>query len=60
MSVSAILNILHKLNKIILCEPLASIILFHITCSINSVMNLHEYNILFITYPCIFNDAPIV
>jgi hypothetical protein len=36
--------------KIILCEPLASIILFYPTSSINLVLNLHEYNILFITY----------
>jgi hypothetical protein len=29
----------------------ANKILFYSTSSINSVMNLHEYNILFITYP---------
>jgi hypothetical protein len=50
MSVSSILNLLHELNKIILCEPLASI-LFYSTSAINSVMNLPEVNILFITYP---------
>jgi hypothetical protein len=51
MSVSSILNLLHELNKIILCETLASIILFYSTRAINSVMNLHEFNILLITYP---------
>jgi hypothetical protein len=51
MSVSSILNLLYELNKIILCEPLASIILFYSTSAINSIMNLHEFNILFITYP---------
>jgi hypothetical protein len=50
MSVGLILNLLNELNKIILCEPLASIILFYSTSSINLVLNLHEYNILFITY----------
>ena len=30
---------------------LASIILFYSASSINLVMNLHEFNILFITYP---------
>jgi hypothetical protein len=51
MSVSSILNLMHELNKIILCESLASIILFYSTSSINLVMNLHEFNILFITHP---------
>jgi hypothetical protein len=70
MSVSSILNLLHELNKIILCEPLGSIILFYSTNVINSVMNLHVFNILFITYPkrrlfkvkyeSFFIDAPIV
>jgi hypothetical protein len=50
MSVSSMLNLLHELNKIILCKPLASKIIFSSTSSINSVMNLHEFNILFITY----------
>jgi hypothetical protein len=50
MSVSSILNLLNEVNKIILCEPLASMILFYSTSSINSAMNLHEFNILFITY----------
>ena len=49
MSVGLILNLLNKLNKSILCEPLASI-LFYSTSSINLVMNLHKFNILFITY----------
>jgi hypothetical protein len=70
MSVSSILNLLHELNRIILCEPLANIILFHSTSAINSVMNLHKFDILFITYPKLrpfkvklesfFIDAPIV
>jgi hypothetical protein len=51
MSVSSILNLLHELNEIILCEPLASIILFYSTSAINSEMKLVEFNILFITYP---------
>jgi hypothetical protein len=50
MSVSSILNLLHKLNKIILCEPPVITILSYSTSSINSVMNLHKFNILFITY----------
>jgi hypothetical protein len=50
MSVGLILNLLKELNKIILCEPLASIILFYSTSSINLALNLHEYNILFIKY----------
>jgi hypothetical protein len=40
---SFILNLLNELNKIILCEPLASIILFYSTNLINLVLNLHEY-----------------
>jgi hypothetical protein len=50
MSVGLILNLLNELNKIILCEPLSSIILFYSTNSINLELNLHEFNILFITY----------
>jgi hypothetical protein len=50
MSVSSILNLLHKLNKTIFCEPLAGKILFYWTSAINSLMNLHEFNILFVTY----------
>ena len=42
MSVGFILNLLNKFNKSIL---------FYLTCSINLVMNLHEFNIIFITYP---------
>jgi hypothetical protein len=38
------------MNKITICELLARI-LFNSTSSINLVMNLQEYNILFITYP---------
>ena len=51
MSVGLILNLLNELNKCILCEPLVSIISFYSTSSINLVMNLHKFNILFITYP---------
>ena len=50
MNVGLILNLLNELNKSILCEPLASITLFYSTSLINLVMNLHEFNILFITY----------
>jgi hypothetical protein len=65
MNVSSILNLLHELNKIILCGPLASILLFYSTSARNSVMNLHEFNILFITYQKLrpfkmIIDAPIV
>ena len=55
MNVGLILNVtvLNDLNQSILCEPLASIILilFYSTSSINLVMNLHKFNILFITFP---------
>jgi hypothetical protein len=51
MSVGPILNLLDDLDTVILCEPLASKILSYSTSSINSVINLHEYNILFITCP---------
>ena len=51
MSVGEILNLMNELNKSILCEPLESIILFYSTSSINIIMNLHEFNILSITYP---------
>ena len=51
MRVFLILNLLNELRKSILCEPQTSIILFHSTSSINLVMNQHEFNILFITYP---------
>jgi hypothetical protein len=49
MSVGLILNLLNELDKII-WEPLGSIILFYLTSSINLVLNLHKYEILFITY----------
>jgi hypothetical protein len=51
MNVVSIHNLLNKLNEIILCEPLASLILIYSTSLINSVMNLQEYNIRFFTYP---------
>ena len=51
MSAGVILSLLNEFNKSVLCEPLASIILFYSKSSINLVMNLHEFNILFITYP---------
>jgi hypothetical protein len=41
MSVSFILNLLSELNKNILRDPLA----------LNSVINLHEFNILFYHIP---------
>jgi hypothetical protein len=50
MSVGLILNLLNNLNKIIFYNPLAKIILFYSTSSINLVLNLHKYDILFITY----------
>jgi hypothetical protein len=50
MNVSLILIFLSNLDIIILCEPLASKTLFYPTSSINLRMNLHECNILFITY----------
>ena len=34
-----------------LCKPLAKIIIFYSTSSINLVMNLNKFNILFMTYP---------
>jgi hypothetical protein len=37
----------YQMSNIILCEPLANIILFYSTSSINSEFNLHKYNILF-------------
>jgi hypothetical protein len=49
MSVSSILNLLNELNML-LCEPLASMILFYWTSLLNSVINLHEFNILLITF----------
>jgi hypothetical protein len=45
MRVGSILTLLNELNKIILCQPLAILILFYSTSSINLVMNLHEYSI---------------
>ena len=54
-SVGLILSLLNELNKRILCEPLESIILFYSTSSIILVINLHEFNILFITYPQKYN-----
>ena len=51
MSLGLILNLLNELNKSISCEPLVIIILFYSTSSIPLVMNLHEFNIPFITYP---------
>ena len=41
---------LNKLNKSILCKPLASMILFYSTSSINLVLNMYKFSILFITY----------
>ena len=50
MSVGLRLNLLNELNKSIVCEPLASILLLYSMTSINLVLNLHKFNILFITY----------
>ena len=70
MSVGLILNLPNELNKFKVCEPLASIICFYSTSSINLVLNLQEFNILFITYPLkrtfnckkrsFFTDTPII
>ena len=70
MSVGLILYLLNELNKNILCGPLVSIIFIYSMSSINLVMNLHEFNVLFITYPQIellivkkrsfFTDVPIM
>jgi hypothetical protein len=43
MSVGSKLNLLNELNKLIICEPLASIILLYSTSSINLEMERHEY-----------------
>ena len=50
MSVGLIMILLNELNKSLSCESLASII-FNSMSSINLVMNLHEFDILFITHP---------
>ena len=50
MSIDLILNLLNVLNKDILCKPLVGKILFYSTESINVVINLHEFNNLFITF----------
>ena len=44
MCLGSKLNLLNDLNKRILCEPLARIIIFYSTSSVNFVMNLHEFN----------------
>ena len=51
MSVGVILHLLNELNKRILCKPLVSIKVFYLTSTINLVMNIHDFDILFITYP---------
>ena len=50
MSVGLILNLMYNLNRRILFQPLANI-LFYSTSSINLVLNLHNFNMLFIKYP---------
>ena len=70
MSVGLILNLLNQLNKSIICEPMTRLILFYSKSSINLVMNLHDFNILFITYTkkrtlnckkeIILTDTPII
>jgi hypothetical protein len=49
MSAGSIMNLLKELNKIIMCEPLASIILLYSTTLINLVMNLYEYIIFYLS-----------
>ena len=51
MCVGLILILFNKLNKNISRNPLASIILLYSISLINLVKNLHEFNILFITFP---------
>ena len=48
MSVGLILNLLNELNKSSIMRAFGSIILFYSMISINLVMNLHKFNILFI------------
>jgi hypothetical protein len=53
MSVSFILKLLNELNKNIICEPLASMILKKNIQEFNKFSNkltVHKFNILFITY----------
>ena len=49
MSCHLLLNLLHELANMILCEPLPSIISFLPTNVINLVINDNEFEILFIT-----------
>ena len=48
MSCHLLLNLLHELANMILCEPLPSIISFLPTNVINLVINDNEFEILFI------------
>ena len=50
MSCHLLLNLLHELANMILCEALPSIISFLPTNVINLVINDSEFEILFITY----------
>ena len=52
MSAGLILKLLNelKIRLSILCEPLASIMLFYSPRSINLATNLYEFNILLMTY----------
>ena len=49
MSCHLLLNLLHELANMILCEALPSIISFLPTTVINLVINDNEFEILFIT-----------
>ena len=44
----SILNLLNLLNKIISCSPEAHIIYFYSTSSINSVLNIHSFDVLYL------------
>ena len=45
MGVGLILTLLNELKKKILCDPLATIILFYLTSLMNLALNMHEYSI---------------
>ena len=51
MSVGLIRNLLNEVNKCILYESMVRTILFYSLSSINLVLNLNGFYILFITYP---------
>ena len=49
MSYHLLLNLLHELANMILCEALPSIVLFLPTNVINLIINDNEFDIIFIT-----------